>query len=251
MENNEKDLTIPEADHKAAARRRKHEKSQVKYTRGEEVFNWVTHLTGIILSVIASVFMLIKVAAGYSAGKYGISAIVAVCLFSLGLIAVYSISTAYHLTKYGSLARSIMRRFDHCTITLLIAGSYMPYMLIGLYVYGTDQPADLIWGIVIAAVVIAMAIAVIVLNIVGIQKFRYLTLAGYVIMGWMIVMRIYHLYLAIGPAAIFLLLGGGVAYTVGVLFYKFIKIKYAHGIFHLFVLAGSALMFASVYFFLL
>ena len=229
----------------------KREKSQVKYTHGEEIFNWVSHLAGIVLSVIASVFMIIKCVRSFNEEKYGASGIVAVALFSLGLIAVYSISTAYHLTRYGSLSRTIMRRFDHCTITLLIAGSYMPYMLIGMVAYGTDQPADTVWGIVITAVVLSLAVATIVLNIVGIQKFRYLILSFYVIMGWAIIVRIAPLYRAIGPAAIFLLLGGGIAYTVGVLFYKFIKMPYRHGVFHLLVLAGSALMFSSVYFFVL
>ena len=232
-------------------KREKREKSQVKYTRGEEIFNWVSHLAGIVLAIAASVFMIIKAVRGVQEEKYGASGIVAVSLFSLGLVAVYSISTAYHLTRYGSLARTIMRRFDHCTITLLIAGSYMPYMLIGMVAYGTNQPSDAIWGIIITAVVLALAVAVIVLNIVGIQKFRYLTLSFYVIMGWAIVVRIAPLYRAIGPAALFLLVGGGIAYTVGVLFYKFIKMPFRHGVFHLLVLAGSALMFSSVYFFVL
>lgn len=244
-------MEIKNEEQKNAAKRQKHEKSQVKYTVGEERFNWITHLVGLVLSIAASVLMIIKSVGSYQNGTYGASGIVAVCLFSFGLIAVYAISMSYHLTRYGSLTRTIMRRFDHCTITLLIAGSYMPYMLIGLYAYGTSQPADMIWGIVIASLVIAMAIAVIVLNIVGIQKFRYLTLAFYIGMGWMIVIRIYHLFLAIGWAAILLLLGGGVAYTVGVLFYKYKKIPFGHGIFHIFVIIGSALMFASVYFFIL
>ena len=229
----------------------KYKKSQVYYTWGEETFNWVSHLAGIVLSVVAAVLMIIKSSQGFLAGEYGASGIVSVCIFSLGLLAVYSISTSYHLTTYGTLARSIMRRFDHCTITLLIAGSYMPYTIIGLCWQGLDQPADMVWGIVITAIVVAMAVAVIVLSIVGIQKFKYLTLAFYLIMGWAIVIRIYPLILAVGWPAFLFLMCGGVSYTVGVLFYKFLKVPFHHGIFHLFVLLGSILMWVSVYFFLL
>lgn len=238
-------------ENKAELKKQKREKVQVKYTKGEERFNWITHLAGLVLAAAASVTMIIKSVRGYQAGQYDASGIVAAALFSFGLLAVYAISMSYHLTKYGTAARTLMRKFDHCTITVLIAGSYMPYMLIGLAQYGLNQPADFIWGVVIASIVLAMAVAVIVLNIVGIQKFRYLTLAFYIAMGWMIIIRIYSLYKAIGGAALLLLLGGGIAYTTGVLFYKMKKIPFGHGIFHIFVIAGSALMWASVYFFIL
>lgn len=228
----------------------KNKKMQASYGVGEERFNWITHLCGIVLSVIATVIMSIKVAEGYSVGKYGVNGIVAVILFSFGLIAVYSISTAYHLTRYGSTARTVMRKLDHCTITILILGSYMPYLLIGLF-ESANQPTDTVWGIVLASILLAMSIAEIVLNLVAMEKCKYVILALYIAMGWLIVIAIVPLFNAVGLPALILLISGGIAYTVGAMFYKFIKVKFAHGIFHIFVIAGSLLMFLSILMFLL
>ena len=85
----------------------------------------------------------------------------------------------------------------------------------------------------------------------SVEKFRIFTLIAYIVMGWMIIFRVYHLVLAIGVPAFILLLSGGVAYTAGVPFYKISKIPYNHAIWHLFVLAGSVLMICGVYFYLL
>ena len=160
---------------------------------------------------------------------------------------MYIMSSVYHASRYGSRARSVLRRFDYCFISVLIAGSYLPYAVIGLIENGTT-PADPVWGIVIVSVVLTLAVLTIVFNGISVQKFRVFTFISYVTMGWLIVVRIYHLFLAIGAVAFGLLLGGGLAYTLGLVVYKLRRLPYNHAIWHLFVLAGSVLMISGVYF---
>ena len=96
--------------------------------------------------------------------------------------------------------------------------------------------------------VLTLAVLTIVFNGISVQKFRVFTFISYVTMGWLIVVRIYHLFLAIGAVAFGLLLGGGLAYTLGLVVYKLRRLPYNHAIWHLFVLAGSVLMISGVYF---
>ena len=226
-------------------------KEQRKYTPKEEAANIVTHALGAIVCLVFSVLMIVRAAGGVADGRYGVGALVSVIAFSLALTSMYTMSSVYHASRYGSRARSVLRRFDYCSISILIAGSYMPYAVVGLIEGGTEQPADAIWGTVIASVVAALAVIVIVFNGISVQKFRVFTFISYVTMGWLIVVRIYHLYLAIGLGAFLLLLFGGVAYTVGIVFYKMRKLPYYHAIWHMFVLAGSVLMICGLYFFML
>ncbi len=195
--------------------------------------------------------MIVTAALGVADGKYGGMAVTGVACFTAALIITYVISAIYHASRYGSALRSVMRRFDHCSIALLIAGSYLAYSIIGLIVHGTDQPADTVWGIVISSVVGLLAVIVIVFNGISVEKFKVFTFIAYIVMGWMIIFRVYHLFLAIGLPAFMLLLGGGLAYTAGTPFYKIDKIPYNHAIWHLFVLAGSVFMICGVQFYLL
>ncbi|MBR6788417.1 MAG: hemolysin III family protein [Clostridia bacterium] len=221
---------------------------QRKYTAKEEFWNVLTHAVGAIVCLVFSVLMIIKTCHGIADGKYGGVALVSIIAFSVSLVVMYTMSSIYHACKYGSLAKTVLRRFDYCSISLLIAGSYMPYSLIGLVEFGTEQPADTVWGMVISLTVVTLAIVTIALNAISVQKFRIFTFISYVVMGWMIILRIYHLYLAIGITALVLLFSGGVAYTVGIAVYKLRKIPYYHAIWHMFVVAGSVLMICGMYF---
>lgn len=224
-------------------RQRRVYSNQVGYSRGEETANIITHALGAFLSVIASVCMIVRVA---RTGQP--LAIVSICLYSFCLIELYVMSTLYHAQPLGRTRRAVFRRFDHCGVALLIAGTYAPYMLIGLSILGRAQAyANFVWGIVIASVVLGMAVLVIVFNAVNVQKFRVFSLIAYVVMGWACVIRLPALYRAIGTGAFWFLLSGGVVYTVGILFYRIKKIPWHHFIWHLFVLAGSALHFVSIY----
>lgn len=224
--------------------------SQRKYSPREEALNVASHALGALVCLVFGVLMIVRAAGDVADGVYGAGALISVIAFTVALVVMYTMSTVYHASKYGSRARSVLRRFDYCSISILIAGSYMPYAVIGLIEKGTD-PADPVWGTVIACVVGALAIVTIVFNGISVQKFRIFTFVSYVTMGWLIVVRIYHLFLAIGLPAFILLMAGGVAYTAGIALYKIRKIPYNHAIWHLFVLAGSVLMICGVYFYML
>lgn len=227
--------------------------NQIYYTKGEEWFNIISHIVGAGLSVVATVLMIVKVSLFAYRGKYSYPAlaIVSICLYGVSLMVMYLFSSLYHSRKHGGRPRVVFRRFDHCAIPILIAGTYAPFTLIGLVEYGTNQPADFIWGIIIASVVFAAAVLTVIFNAINPHKFRVFAMIAYVTMGWCVLIRIYYVIKAIGFwASIFLALGG-VVYTVGILFYGCKKIKYNHAIWHLFVLLGSILQFISVFFFLI
>lgn len=218
--------------------------NQIAYSRGEEWVNIITHLAGAVLAVAAAILMMIKVAAK---GE-GALAITSICLFSVALINLYVMSTLYHAQPVGKTRRAVFRRFDHCSVALLIAGTYAPYMLIGL---GRAGGADRIWGIVIASVVLGLAVLVIVFNAINVNRFKVVCMICYIVMGWSCVIRVTALVRAIGWPCFALLLTGGVIYTLGLIFYRIKKIRYNHAIWHFFVLGGSILHFVSVYFFLI
>ena len=221
--------------------------SQRRYTPREEALNIATHALGALVCLVFGVLMIVRAAVGIAEGRHGVGALLSVIGFSVALMLMYTMSSVYHASRYGSRARSVLRRFDYCSISVLIAGSYLPYAVIGLIENGTT-PADPVWGIVIVSVVLTLAVLTIVFNGISVQKFRVFTFISYVTMGWLIVVRIYHLFLAIGAVAFGLLLGGGLAYTLGLVVYKLRRLPYNHAIWHLFVLAGSVLMISGVYF---
>lgn len=221
---------------------------QVAYSKGEEKANIITHLCGACLGLLAAVLLIVRV----SFANLGALAVVAVCLYAFCLIELYVMSTLYHAQPFGSTRRTVFRKFDHCSVAMLIAGTYAPYTLIGLSILGKAQnPDNFIWGIVIASVVLAMAVLVIIFNAINVHKFRVFSLISYVVMGWACVIRIPALFTAIGLPAFIFLIAGGVAYTVGILFYRIKRIPWNHAIWHFFVLAGSILHFVSIYFFML
>lgn len=217
--------------------------NQIAYSRGEELINIWSHLVGAVLAVAASVLMIVRVSLHLKSGL----SITAVCLFLLSLINLYLMSTLYHAQPFGKVRRAVFRRFDHCSVAFLIAGTYAPYMLIGLA--GMGGAAE-IWGIVIASVVLFTAVLVIVFNAINVNKFKVFCMIAYIIMGWACVIRI-DLLLKLPGACFWFLLGGGAAYTLGLIFYRVKKIRYNHAIWHFFVLAGSALHFVSIYCYLL
>lgn len=233
------------------AGKQKRVRAEKVYSPAEERLNIATHIFGAAVCGVFGVLMIVRASLGVYNGEYGPSAIAGVSVFTFSLLLAYIMSAIYHGCRAGTAARAVMRRFDHCSIAVLIAGSYLVYCIVGLINRGTSQPADAVWGIVISSVVGVLAIVVIALNGVSVEKFKVFTLIAYIVMGWMIILRIYHLVLAIGVPAFLLLLAGGVAYTAGVPFYKIDKIPYNHAIWHLFVLAGSVFMICGVYFCLL
>lgn len=218
--------------------------NQIAYSRSEERINIITHLVGAVLAVAATVLMLVRVI-----NEEGVRtlSIVSIALFSLSLINLYLMSTLYHSMPLGKTRRAVFRRFDHCSVAFLIAGTYAPYMLIGFVRMGGSTA---VWGIVIAAVVLALSVLVIVFNSINVAKFKLFNMICYIIMGWCCVIRVDKL-IALGWGCFGFLLAGGILYTVGLVFYRVKTIKYNHAIWHFFVLGGSILHFVSIYCFMI
>ncbi len=211
----------------------KSEKTYRQLTSGEEIINSITHGIGALLS-IAALIVLIMVA-----GKQGdIWHLVSFSIYGCTLILLYLSSTLYHSFSKPKL-KNLFARFDHVSIFLLIAGTYTPILLIS--VRG-------VWGWTLFAIIWTVAIVGAVIRSIYLHRFRKLMVAIYLIMGWMFVLAGRQIYLNLPTSSLTFLVLGGIAYSVGVVFYMWRNLPYGHGIWHLFVLAGSILHFFSIYF---
>lgn len=203
------------------------------YTLGEELWNAISHGLGAMLSIAALVLCVVK-----SSIKDSAIAVVACSIYGASLIFLYLMSTLYHSLKVNN-AKRVFNIIDHCSIFLLIAGSYTPYTLIALQ----GKLGWTIFGIIWLA-----AITGIVFNAIDLKKYKGISVVAYILMGWLIVFAFKPLLAALNKQGIYLLIAGGVLYTVGAIFYVIgKKKKYMHSLFHLFVLAGSILQFFSIY----
>lgn len=215
----------------------KHRISIPKYTLGEELISAISHGVGALLGIAALVLCIVKSCNPFDGYKLASSIV-----FGLTVTLLYLMSCLYHSLKVNK-AKRVFRVIDHCTIFLLIAGTYTPYTLVSLrgtlgwWIFG------IIWGI---------AILGIVLNAVNLKKFAKLSVACYLIMGWIIVFAYQYMVQVMHPTALSLLIWGGVAYTVGAVLYAIgSKKKYFHSVFHFFCLAGTILHFFSIYLYVL
>ena len=194
--------------------------------REEEFWNTITHFIGLLLSIIGISYLI------YTNSNLPILSFAGIIFFGFGLISVYLSSTLYHFVSEPALKEKL-RIFDHISIYYLIAGSYAPVCLITLL----DQS-----GIYILICVTIIAIFGTFFKLLYIGKFEKLSLFLYLIMGWVIIVDIKSLFENLELNAIILLILSGLSYSLGTVFYS-MKKKYAHTIWHLFVLAGSAFHF--------
>ncbi len=202
------------------------------YSKGEEIFNAVSHIVGGAFGL--GFWVVLGILAEGTVAKLAVSA------FGLGVVVLYTMSSLYHFLPRGT-AKKVFRIFDHCTIFLLIAGTYTPYCLIPLYgltvgwaVLGA-QWVCAVWGITMNA--IAMNNKVV----------KGISMALYVVMGWMAIAFLPALLPLVSAACFWLLLLGGIAYTAGIAFFAFgKKVRYFHSVWHLFVLLGTILQFSSI-----
>ncbi|MDY4140480.1 MAG: hemolysin III family protein [Eubacteriales bacterium] len=215
----------------------KHRISIPKYTLGEELISAISHGVGALLGIAALVLCIVKSCNPFDGYKLASSIV-----YGLTVTLLYLMSCLYHSLKVNK-AKRVFRVIDHCTIFLLIAGTYTPYTLVALrgtlgwWIFG------IIWGI---------AILGIVLNAVNLKKFAKLSVACYLIMGWIIVFAYQYMVQVMHPTALSLLIWGGIAYTVGAVLYAIgSKKKYFHSVFHFFCLAGTILHFFSIYLYVL
>lgn len=196
-----------------------------------ERFNSITHLIGSVLALAGA-----SVVITLAAQRGGATRITAVAIYGAMLFILYLSSTLYHSLR--GRAKQIFHVFDHCSIYLLIAGTYTPLTLITLR--GK-------WGWWMFAVVWSLAIAGVVKDTLFHGRYRAASVVLYILMGWLVVVAFTPLKLALPSAAITLLLAGGLAYTVGVVFFALSKrVAYTHGVWHLFVIAGSVCHFVAV-----
>ena len=191
--------------------------------RNEELWNVLTHLLGVIMSIIGTPFLF------YFKSDITTLSTISVILFSFGLLLVYSSSSIYHYVINTKLKKRL-QVLDHISIYYLILGSYAPVCLITLYDYS---------GINIFIAVLALSIVGTLKKLFFATKYEFTSLFFYLTMGWLIVFDINSLFSLINFNAKLLLILGGFSYTFGIIFYAFDKIKYFHSIWHLFVLAGS------------
>jgi hemolysin III len=203
---------------------------KIESTR-EEIWNAITHGVGALLAIAGLVLLIV-----FSAIYGTVWHIVSFSVFGSTLVILYFASTLYH-SFTGPRVKRLFRKFDHMSIFLLIAGTYTPFCL---------APLKGWIGWTIFGIVWSCCVAGIVLKALFTGKKEILSTIAYVVMGWVIVFAIRPLYLSISTEAFVYLLVGGVCYTAGTFFYVYERMKYNHGIWHLFVLAGSAFHFFSV-----
>ena len=212
-----------------------------KYTKGEEIFNMTSHIVGAVLGIVATV--LCVVFAAINGNVYGV---VSGAIYGVTMIILYTMSSIYHGLSPKRYSKKVFQVLDHCSIFLLIAGSYTPFALCTIREYDTAS------GWIIFGVIWAVAILGIVLNSIDIKKFKIFSMICYLLMGWCIVFKIALLPKLLGTAGFVLLLLGGIAYTVGAVLYGIgKKHKYMHSIFHLFILLGSLLQFFCILLFVM
>lgn len=204
------------------------------YTVGEEIANAISHGVGAGLGIAGTVVAIVA-----AAGHAGAMAVVSVSLYGASLIVLYLISTLYHaLTAYGG--KKVFQILDHCTIFLLIFGTYIPVCLTLI----RGAAGWVLFGIIAGCTVLG-----IVFNAIDMKRWKTVSLVLYVIMGWAVVFSGKVVLSKIPKEGLVYLLGGGLAYTFGVIFYRMKQRKYSHFIWHLFVLAGSVLHYFFILFY--
>lgn len=204
------------------------------FSAREEIANSISHGLGAVLS-IAGLSVLVSMAAMNGDAWR----IVGVTVYGVTLVALYLSSTLYHSFPWPRVKR-IFRYFDHAAICLLIAGTYTPFTLVNMRGF---------WGWTIFGLIWTMAIAGILVKVLGRGRLLPVSVTLYLAMGWLVLIALRPAIEAIDPAGIRWLLIGGLAYTVGVLFFVWHKLPFNHAIWHLFVLAGSICHFFAVLFY--
>ncbi len=209
------------------------------YTNGEEIFNTVTHIVGGGFSVIACALCII-----FSAIKGDVMLVVTTAIYGGALIVLYCVSSVYH-GLYLCNGKKVMQVIDHCTIYFLIGGTYTPIALSAL----TKVSVGLGWTVF--GIVWGLCAVAAVFTAIDLEKYSKLSMICYILTGWCIVIFLKPTLKALGTESFLWLLAGGIAYTVGAVFYAIgSKKRYMHGIFHLFVMAGSILQFVSIFFYI-
>ncbi len=207
-----------------------------QYPKTEEILNIITHGLGFLLSIAALVLLVV-----FAALKGNVWHIVSFSIYGVSLVVLYLASTLYHMSKKQSL-RNKLNIFDHASIYILIAGTYTPFLLVTLH-----GP----WGWSLLGIIWGLAIGGIIFKILFIGKYDLVSAAIYVLMGWLIIVAIKPMNEHLATGGLWWLLGGGISYSIGAVFYILNKMPYNHAIFHIWVLLGSLAHFIAVFFYVL
>ena len=210
------------------------------YTKGEEIFNMVSHIVGGGLGIVALVLCVV-----FSALHRDPWAIVGSCIYGMSLIALYTMSSVYHGLRPGT-AKKVLQVMDHCTIYFLIAGTYTPILFCAI------RPSSPIIAWVLFGVIWGCVALAATLTAIDLKKYATFSMICYIGMGWCVIFAIKIVIRAMGFRGFLLLLLGGISYTIGAVLYGLGRTRrYMHSIFHLFVVLGSILQFFSIFFFVI
>ena len=206
------------------------------YSRAEEITNMVTHICGGALGLVALILCLVKtIRAGSAIG------IVTAVIFGVALITLYTMSSVYH-GLLPSMGKKVMQVIDHCTIYVLIAGTYTPIVLCAI----APQYPAIGWGLFAAEWVLG-AVAI-TLTAIDLHRYNVFSMICYIGMGWGIILFLPQVMEVMTASGFYLLLSGGICYTIGAVLYGIGSRKHwMHSVFHVFVLLGSLLHFLAIY----
>ena len=211
------------------------------YTKGEEIFNMVSHIVGGSFGIAATVLCVI-----FAAIHNNVYGVVSGAIYGATMILLYTMSSIYHGLSPKLKAKKVFQVIDHCTIYLLIAGSYTPFTLCTFREYNTAL------GWTMFGVIWAVAILGMVLNAIDLKRYRVFSMICYLAMGWCIIIKAPLLPKLLGVTGTIFLVAGGIAYTIGAIFYGLGRTKkYRHSIFHLLILLGSILQFFCILFYVM
>ncbi len=199
------------------------------YTKGEETVNMVTHIVGGALAVVALVAAVL-----IATWKHDVYAMAAGAIWGMTTVILYTMSSVYHGLRPDRMAKRVFQVIDHCAIYLMIAGTYTPLSLCAL------RPWDAKLGWIIFGVVWGLALLGIALNAIDLERYKIISMVLYLGMGWCIVATMRFLPQILGKNGTLFLILGGIAYTLGAVFYCVGgKRRYAHSLFHVFVVVGT------------
>ena len=207
-----------------------------KYSKGEEIFNMTSHIVGGALGIVALVLCVVFAAIHHNG--YGV---VSGAIYGVTMILLYTMSSIYHGLKPERFSKKVFQVLDHCSIFLLIAGSYTPFCLCTFREYNTAL------GWTIFGIIWAIAILGIVLNSIDIKKYKVFSMICYLGMGWCIIFTANLFPKLLGVGGTVFLVAGGIIYSLGAILYGLgKKHKWMHSIFHLLILLGSLLQFFCI-----
>lgn len=212
------------------------------YTRGEEIFNMVSHIVGGALGIVVCTLCVVK--AFLIHDPY---AIVGAFIYGFAMIVLYTMSSVYHGLKH-EMAKKVMQVIDHCSVFILISGTYTPIALTSLREYNTAL------GWTVFGVVWGVSALGITLNAIDLKKYNIFSIICYLVQGWCIVLTGKAAVTAIGMQGFYWLLAGGIAYTIGAVLYGIAgkkTVRYMHSIFHIFVVIGSFLQFIAILYYVI